>query len=107
MAARISELSFTKNPESEIFIKNPNLTKKKKKKKLWRVGGEGVGVARVSDFFFKKPSLKKNLFFFGGGEGKGGLASISAFVLQRFQIEKKNLRGEGGGREVRGARVIF
>ena len=27
MAARISEISFTKNPESEI----------------WRVGGEGVG----------------------------------------------------------------
>ena len=44
MAARISEISFTKNPESEIFIKNSNLTKKKKKKKkLWRVGGEGVG----------------------------------------------------------------
>ena len=33
MAARKSEISFTKNPESEIcFIKNPNLTKKKKKK---------------------------------------------------------------------------
>ena len=29
MAARISEISFTKNLESEIFIKNPNLTKKK------------------------------------------------------------------------------
>ena len=43
MAARISEISFTKNSESEIFIKNPNLTKKKKNKKLWRVGGEGVG----------------------------------------------------------------
>ena len=45
MAARISEISFTKNPESEIFIKNPNLKKKKKKKekKIWRVGGEGVG----------------------------------------------------------------
>ena len=43
MAARISEISFTKNPESEIFIKNPNLTKKKKKKKLWRLGWEGVG----------------------------------------------------------------
>ena len=42
MAARISEISFTKNSESEIFIKNPNLTKKKNKK-LWRVGGEGVG----------------------------------------------------------------
>ena len=49
MAARISEISFTKNPESEIFIKNPNLTKKK----LWRVGGEGWGVARVSDFFLR------------------------------------------------------
>ena len=49
MAARISEISFTKNPESEIFIKNPNLTKKKKKKtqKLWRVGGEGVGCGEV------------------------------------------------------------
>ena len=42
MAARISEISFTKNPESEIFIKNPNLTKKQNKK-IWRVGGEGVG----------------------------------------------------------------
>ena len=50
MAARISEISFTKNPESEIFIKKPNLTKKKKKKKtqkLWRVGGEGVGCGLV------------------------------------------------------------
>ena len=42
MAARISEISFTKNPESEIFIKNPNLTKKNKKT-LWRVEREGVG----------------------------------------------------------------
>ena len=33
MAARIGEISFTKNPENEIFIKNPNLTKKKKKNK--------------------------------------------------------------------------
>ena len=43
MAARISEISFTKNPESEIYIKNPNLTKKKKKKVMagWR-GGCGV-----------------------------------------------------------------
>ena len=50
MAARISEISFTKNPESEIFIKNPNLTKKKKKKKGgWE--GRVWGVARVSDFF--------------------------------------------------------
>ena len=40
MAARISEISFTKNSESEIFIKNPN---RQKNKILWRVGGEGVG----------------------------------------------------------------
>ena len=55
-------------------------------------------MARVSDFFLKNPSLKKN-HFFGGGEGKGGLASISAFVLQRFQIKKKFERagGRGGG----------
>ena len=39
MAARISEISFTMNRKSENFIKNPNLTKKK----LWRVGAEGVG----------------------------------------------------------------
>ena len=42
MAARISEISFIKNVESEIFIKNPNLTKKRKKK-IWWVGGEGLG----------------------------------------------------------------
>ena len=41
MAARISEISFTKNSESEIFIKNPNLTKKKKKKNM--AGGRGGG----------------------------------------------------------------
>ena len=40
MAARISEISFTKNPESEFFYKE---SKSNKKKKLWRVGGEGVG----------------------------------------------------------------
>ena len=50
MAARISEISFTKNPESEIFIKNPNLTKKQTKKYGGREG-RGWGVARVSDFF--------------------------------------------------------
>ena len=41
MAARISELSFTKNPESEFFIKNPNLTKKQK---IMAGGREGGGV---------------------------------------------------------------
>ena len=39
MAARISEISFTKNSESEIFIKNPNLTKKQKN----MAGGRGGG----------------------------------------------------------------
>ena len=42
-----------------------------------------MGVARVSDCFFfqSNPSLKKNLFFSGGGEGKGVLASVSEFAL--------------------------
>ena len=51
-----------------FFIKNPNLTKK-----IWRLGGEGVGgggVARVSDFysffFQKNPSQKKNYVLFEG-----------------------------------------
>ena len=49
--------------------------------------GSGWGVARVSDFFFQKnPSLKKKMFSFRGGEGKGGLASVSEFVLQRIHI---------------------
>ena len=57
--------SFTKNPESEFFIKNPNLTKKKKI--LAGERGGGGGVARVSDFFCQKnPSLKKNCFLFEG-----------------------------------------
>ena len=34
------KFSYTKNPESDLFIKNPNLTKRKK---IWRLGGEGVG----------------------------------------------------------------
>ena len=46
-------------------------------------------------FFKESKSVKKS--FFGGGEGKGGLASISAFVLQRFQIKKKDYE-RGGGR---------
>ena len=41
-------------------------------------GGRRV-VARISDFFF---FFQKHL----GGEGKGGLASVSEFVLQRIQI---------------------
>ena len=46
-------------------------------------------MARVSDFFFQKnPSL--NIFFcfiyFDWGGGKGGLANVSEFDLQRIQI---------------------
>ena len=36
------KFSYTKNTESDFFIKNPNLTKNKKK--FWRLGGEGVEV---------------------------------------------------------------
>ena len=39
--------------------------------------------------FFKESKSEKKNHFFGGGEGKGGLASISAFVLQSFQTKKK------------------
>ena len=35
-------------------------------------------------FFQKNPCLKKKCFL--GGEGNGGLASVSEFVLQRIQI---------------------
>ena len=65
MAARISKIFLYKNPESEYFIKNPNLTKK-----FWRLGGEGVGgrgVARLSDLFYlfsKESKSEKNLFSF-------------------------------------------
>ena len=47
-----------------------------------------MGEARVNDFFFfqKSPSLKKKLFSFSGGEGKGGLARVCEFVLHRIQI---------------------
>ena len=47
-----------------------------------------MGVAGVSDFFFlfffqMNPSLKKIVFFLGG-EGKGGLASVSLFNNKIF-----------------------
>ena len=45
------KFSFTKNPESAFFYKEF----KSIKKTFWRVGEEGGrGVARVSDFFFKR-----------------------------------------------------
>ena len=34
-------------------------------------------------FLFKESKSEKKIFF-GGGEGKGGLASVSEFVLQRI-----------------------
>ena len=49
MAARISEISFTKNSESEIFYKESKSNKKTKNYGGWE--GRGWGVARVSDFF--------------------------------------------------------
>ena len=52
-----------------------------------RVGGGDV--PRVSDsffFFFKTIQVWKKINSFGRGEGKGGLASVSEFVLQRIQI---------------------
>ena len=48
------KFSFTKNPEVIFFIKNPNLTKKKK----IMAGGRGGGVARISEIFFYKESGK-------------------------------------------------
>ena len=54
------KFTFTKNPESDFLIKDPNLTKK-----ILAGGRGGSGeVARVSDFFFQKnPSLKKKFSF--------------------------------------------
>ena len=37
------KFSYTKNTESEFFYKETK-SNKKKKKKFWRLGGEGVGV---------------------------------------------------------------
>ena len=75
------KISYTKNLESDFFIKNPDLTKK-----ILAVGrGGGWGVARVSNFFlilFSKGSKsEKKIVCFLRGEGKGGLASVSEFVL--------------------------
>ena len=50
------KFSFTKNPESDVFIKNPNLTKK-----IWREGGVGRGGARVSDSFSKECKSEKKM----------------------------------------------
>ena len=37
-------------------------------------------------FFSKESKSEKKMFSFGGGEGKGGLARVSEFVLQKIQI---------------------
>ena len=65
---------------------NPNLTKQKKSGG-WE--GRGWAVARVMVIFFlfsKEFKSEKNWFLLEGGEGKGGLASVSEFVLKRIQI---------------------
>ena len=36
--------------------------------------------------FLKESKFEKKCFLFEGAEGKGGLASVSEFVLQRIQI---------------------
>ena len=45
-----------------FFIKNPNLTKKKKKSGGWE--GRGGGGARVSDFLSKESKSEKKMFSF-------------------------------------------
>ena len=82
------KFSFTKNPESEFSDKE---SKSNKKVLTGGRGGDG-GVARVSDFFFQKnPSLKKKLFSFLGGEGKGGLASESELFYKESKSKKNNI----------------
>ena len=63
-------------------------------------------------FFQKNPSLKKKLFSFRGGEGKGGEGgtTVSEFFTKNPNLFKKIiiifLGGDGGGRRRgRGARV--
>ena len=52
------KFSYTKNPESDFFYKE---SKPNKILAGGRAGGGGV--ARVSDFFLKNPSLKKKQLF--------------------------------------------
>ena len=64
-----------------FFIKNPNLTKK-----ICLLGGEEVLLwlwLGLVNLFFR---IQLNFVFFLGGEGKGKLASVSEFVLQRIQV---------------------
>ena len=55
---------YTKNPESEFFLKD---SKSNKKKNSGGLAGRGGGVARVSDFF----SFFFVRFWRLGGEGWG------------------------------------
>ena len=56
------KFSYTKNPKCDFFYKES----KSNKKKFWRLGEEGVVVARVSDFFFlfSKESKSEKMFSF-------------------------------------------
>ena len=61
-----------------FFIKKPDLTKKNSGH--WE--GRGCGEARVFFFLFSKESKsEKKCFLFEGVKAKGGLASVSKFVL--------------------------
>ena len=68
MAARISEIFLTKNPESAFFYKESKSNKINSggmEGRGWGWGGGGV--ARLSDLFFQKnPSLKKKCFLLEG-----------------------------------------
>ena len=55
----------------------------------------GSEMARLSDFFYKESKSKKNFFWVGGGGGRGSRISFF-FFLQRIQIYKKKIVGEGG-----------
>ena len=55
------KFSFTKIPENDFFYKES----KSNKKKILVVGRGGVGgVARISDFFFKRIQVWKKKFSF-------------------------------------------
>ena len=75
------KFSYSKNPESVFFYQES-----KSNKKIWLLGGEEVLLwlwLGLVNLFFR---IQLNFVFFLGGEGKGKLASVSEFVLQRIQV---------------------
>ena len=81
MAARISEIFLSKESGECIFFYKES----KSNKKIWLLGGEEVWMWPGLVILFYSES-KSILFSFWRGEGKGKLASISEFVLQRIQV---------------------